>query len=255
MSTNDPSDPRTGAAVEPEKVVVVHDETVVVPDRTVVIPEAPAAAPPPASPAAPRRRLVPVGSNTALWVIGFLVVLLVVIALFVWALAPGEDGVAGPGPDVTPPVADTIEPDTNVSRGLALAAPADLRTHTVNVAGDQDLLSLATTAGAVDSFGGAPVTADGVEVTELLGDRAFEVANPAGATMVVYLPYGIPNEVFVTLGQELTFVGSVSPTPEDLTTTADATAATAAAGEGAYVIAVPESVHVPAPSKADETTA
>ena len=251
MSTNDPRDARTGAAVDPDKVVVVHDETIVAPDRTVVIPEAPRATPP----AAPRRRRIPVGSNTAVWVIGFMVALLVVIALFVWALAPDEDTATGPGPGLTPPATDTINPDSDVSRGLALAAPEELRTHTVNVAGDQDLLALATTAGAVDSFGGAPVTADGVEVTALLGERAFEVSNPAGSTMVVYLPYGIPSEVFVTLGQELTFVGSVSPTPEDLTTTADASAATAAAGEGAYIIAVPESIHVAAPSLSDATAA
>ena len=73
--------------------------------------------------------------------------------------------------------------------------------------------------------------------------------------MVVYLSYGIQDDVFVTIGQELTFVGSVSPTPEDLTMIADASAATAAAGEGAYIIAVPESVHVIPPSAADETAA
>jgi hypothetical protein len=247
MSSNDPRDPRSSAAVEPERVVVVNDETVVVPERTVVVPDAPP------SPAPRRRR--PVGSNTALWVIGFLVALLVIVAVFVWALAPNDEGAAPtPGPGVTPPV-DTIEPDSGVARGLALPAPEELRTHTVNVAGDQDLLALATTAGAVDGFGGAPVTADGVEVTQLLGDHAFEVQNLSGSTMVVYLPYGVPNDVFVTIGQQLTFVGSLSPTPEDLTTIADATAATAAAAQGAYIIAVPESVHVVPPSAADTTAA
>ena len=251
MSSNDPRDPRLGAALEPEKVVVVRDETVVVPDRTLVVPEA---SPPPPS-AAPRRRIGPVGSNTALWVIGFLVALIVVVAVFIWALAPGDDGAAGPGDVSAPPVTDTSEPDSGIARGLALAAPDEFRTHTINVAGDQDLLALATTAGAVDTFGGAPVTADGVEVTQLFGERAFEVANPAGGTMVVYLPYATPGEEFVTLGQEITFVGSVSPSPEDLTTVADATAATAAAGEGAYIIAVPESVHILPPSAADATAA
>lgn len=247
MSSNDPRDPRTGAAVEPEKVVVVRDETVRIPEHTVVVPDAP-----PAPPPARRRRLVPPGSNTALWVIGFLVALVAIVAVFVWALAP--DDAATPGPDVTP-VSDSITPDSGVSRGLAIAAPDELRTHTVNVDGDQDLLALSTTAGAADAFAGAPVTADGVEVTQLFGERAFEVANPSGATMVVYLSYGIQDDVFVTIGQELTFVGSVSPTPEDLTTIADASAATAAAGQGAYIIAVPESVHVIPPSAADETAA
>jgi hypothetical protein len=247
MSSNDPRDPRSGAAVQPERVVVV-DDTGVVPERTVVVPDAP---PPPA----PRRRLPPVGSNTALWVIGFLVALLVIVAVFVWALAPNHEGATpAPAPGVTPPT-DTIEAGSDVARGLTLPAPEELRTHTVNVAGDQDLLALATTAGAVDSFGGAPVTADGVEVTQLLGDRAFEVQNPTGSTMVVYLPYGVPEDVFVTIGQELTFVGSLSPTPEDLTTIADSSAATAAAGEGAYIIAVPESVHVVPPSASDAAAA
>ena len=245
MSSYDPRDPRTGAAVEPEKVVVVRDETVRIPEHTVVVPDAPSAT-------SRRRRLVPPGSNTALWVIGFLVALVAIVAVFVWALAPDDD--AAPGPDVTP-VSDSITPDSGVSRGLAIAAPDELRTHTVNVAGDQDLLALSTTVGAADGFAGAPVTADGVEVTQLFGERAFEVANASGATMVVYLPYGIQDDVFVTIGQELTFVGSVSPTPEDLTTVADASAATAAGGEGAYIIAVPESVHVVAPSAADETAA
>jgi hypothetical protein len=248
MAPDSPRDPRTGTAVEPDKIVVVHDQTVVTPERTVVVPEA---APPPAPPAAPRRRLVPVGSNTALWVIGFLVVLIAVVAVFIWALAPGENGATGPGPVTPPGGTDAIEPDSDVGFALALPAPDELRTHTVNVAGDIDLLALATTAGAVDSYGGAPVTADGVEVTQLLGDRAFEVSNRAGDTMVVYLPYGIPNEVFVTLGQQITFDGSLSPTSEDLTLLGDASAATAAAGEGAFVIAVPESVHVPGPSGAD----
>jgi hypothetical protein len=247
MSSNDPRDPRSGAAVQPERVVVVDGEPVVVPDRTVVVPDAPPAP-------APRRRLPPMGSNTALWVIGFVVALLVIVAVFVWALAPNDEGATpAPGP-VTPPT-DTIEPGSAVAIGLALPAPEDLRTHTVNVAGDQDLLALATTAGAVDSFGGATVTADGVEVTQLLGDRAFEVQNPTGSTMVVYLPYGVPDDVFVTIGQQLTFVGSLSPTPEDLTTIADSTAATAAAADGAYIIAVPESVHVVPPSAADAAAA
>ena len=250
MSSNDPRDPRTGAAVDPEKVVVVRDETVVIPDRTVVVPEAP----PPVAPA-PRRRLGPVGSNTALWVIGFVVALLVIVAVFVWALAPDDNGATGTGDTTTPPVTDTVEPASAVAYGLALAAPEELRTHTINVAGDQDLLSLATTAGAADTYAGAPATADGVEVTQLFGERAFEVANPSGSTMVVSLPYGVPEDVFVQIGQQITFVGSVSPTPEDLTTVADATAATAAAGQGAYIIAVPESVHIVQPSLADETAA
>jgi hypothetical protein len=88
-------------------------------------------------------------------------------------------------------------------------------------------------------------------VTDLFGDRAFEVANPAGDTMVVYLPYGIPGDVFVTLGQKLTFTGSLSPSSEDVATVAGGPAATAAAADGAYIIAVPESVHVVPPSGAD----
>jgi hypothetical protein len=125
----------------------------------------------------------------------------------------------------------------------------------VNVAGDQDLLALATSPGALATYAGAPVTADGVEVTQLLGDRAFEVSNGAGGTMVVYMPYGIPNQVFVTLAQHVTFVGSVSPTPDDLTAFADSSAAAAAAPDGAYIIAVPESIHVPGPSLADQAAA
>jgi hypothetical protein len=228
----DPSLPRrtTATAVDTERVVVV--------------PEAAPPGPP------PRRRQGPVRSNTAVWVLGLIVALLVALAIFFWAIAP-RDGDAEPVRPGAAPVADTVEPGTNVSRGLALAAPKRNRTKTVNVGGDQDLLALATVAGAVDGFGGAPVTADGVEVTRLLGDNAFEVANRAGGSMVVYLPYGIPGDVFVTLGQRLTFVGSLSPSSEDLATIADASAATAAADEGAYIIAVPESVHVVPPSAAD----
>ena len=247
MSTTDPREPRAGSIAEPEEIVVVRDETVVGPERTVVIPDVPASP----QTVVTRRWVGPAGPDVALLALGFLVLLLVVIALFVWALPSGRD--VATGPERTAPVTDTIDPDTNVSHSLALAAPTELRTHTINVSGDQDLLALATGAGSVDGFGGAPATADGVEVTELLGEQAFEVADPSGATMVVYLPYGIPEEVFVTIGQELTFVGSVSTTPEDLTAIADASAATAAAGEGAYIIAVPESVHVVEPSKADAT--
>jgi hypothetical protein len=235
-----PRDPRRGTGVETERLVVIP------PGRTIVVPEASSPAPAPSA----RPRFVPVGSSTAVWVIGFLVAVAIAVAIFIWAIAPQDNGADELGPTATP-ATDTVEPGTDVARGLALAAPEETRTKTVNVRGDQDLLALATVAGSVDGFGGAPVTADGVEVKELLGDRAFEVANPAGSTMVVYLPYGIPGDVFVTLGQELTFVGSVSPTSEDLTTVAGASAATAAAGEGAYIIAVPESVHIVPPSAAD----
>jgi hypothetical protein len=250
MSSNMPRDPRQGSAVDPDPVVVVPEPTVVVSDRTVVLPEA---APPPPPPVV-RTRARALDRDSALFLIGFLLVMLVVVALFIWVFAP-EPATIEPAPPVTPPVTDTIEPDTNVARALALPAPEEMRTHTVTAAGDQDLLALATSAGAVDSFGGATVTADGVEVTQLLGDRAFEVADPTGNTMVVYLPYGTPNEVFVTIGQELTFVGSLSPTSEDLTVLADSTAATAAAAQGAFIIAVPESIHVPGPSLADEAAA
>jgi hypothetical protein len=149
MSSTDPRDPRTGTAVDPDPVVVVHDRPVVTPGHTVVVPDA---APPP-----------------VLWVMGFLVVIIAIAAVFVWALAPHN----GTAPSATPPVTDTIQPISGVARGLALPAPDALRTHTVNVAGDQDLLALATSPGALATYAGAPVTADGVEVTQLLGDRAF----------------------------------------------------------------------------------
>ncbi len=237
MTEDIPRDQRTGAAVETERLVVVP------PGRTIVVPDAPRSGPA----ASARGRGISVGSDLAPWLIGFFVALGIAVAVFIWAVAPKDQQASR----IATPVTDTIEPDTNVARGLALATPEATRTKTVNVNGGQDLLKLATDAGSVDGFGGAPVTADGVEVTQLLGDRAFEVANPAGSTMVVYLPYGIPSDVFVTLGQELTFVGSLSPSSEDLTTVAGASAATAAAGEGAYIVAVPESVHVVPPSAAD----
>ncbi len=236
MSEDIPRDRRVAAA-ETERLVVVPG------DRAVVVPQA--------APLRPATWPLPRAgfrSNMALWVLGALVASGVALAIIIWALAP-KGAVRQTG--VATPVSDTVEPGTDVARGLALAAPEGIRTKTVNLRGDEDLLDLATGAGAVDRFGGAPVTADGVEVTELLGDRAFEVGDPAGNTMVVYLPYGVPGDVFVTLGQKLTFVGSLSPTSEDLTTIAGATAATAAAGEGAYIVAVPESVHVVPLSAAD----
>ena len=246
MSSTDPRDPRTGTAVDPDEIVVVHDRPVVTPGHTVVVPDA---APPP-PPVVQRRRRFRVGDNTALWVMGALVVIIAIAAIFVWALAPH-----GAEPAATPPVTDTIQPVTGVASGLALPAPDALRTHTVNVAGDQDLLALATTPGAVAAYAGAVVTADGVEVTQLLGDRAFEVSNGAGGTMVVYLPYSISNEVVVTLAQHLTFVGSVSPTPDDLTAFAGSSATAAATPDGAYIIALPESIHVPGPSLNDQAAA
>ena len=245
MSTSNPRDPWM-SATGTEPIIVVRDETVVESDRPVVVPDALDETPP------LLRRPWTMDPIVGIAAVVFLVLLLAVIALYVRELGPD---LRATGREVTSPVTDTIEPDTDVSRALSLAAPTDMRTHTINVSGDQDLLALATTAGAVDSFGGASVTADGVEVTQILGERAFEVANPSGATMVVYLPYGEPDDVFVTVGQELTFVGSVSPTSEDLTAIADAGAATAAAGQGAYIIAVPESVHIVEPSAADAAQA
>ncbi|MEP6477637.1 MAG: hypothetical protein ABJC60_10225 [Actinomycetota bacterium] len=237
MTDHTPRDPRTDVGVDTERLVVVPDE------RTVLVPDA-------TRRQSTVRRTTAVGSDAAIWAIGLLVGVLAAAAIFVWAVAPSNDRVSEASSSATP-VTDTVAPDSDVARGLALAAPEGTRTDTLNINGDQDLLVLATAADAVDRFAGAPVTADGVEVTKLLGDRAFEVSNHHGSTMVVYLPYGIPGDVFITLRQEVTFVGSLSPISGDLTAIAGASAAAAAAGEGAYVIAVPESVHVVPPSSAD----
>ena len=83
MSSTDPRDPRTGTAVDPDQVIVVHDRPVVTPGHTVVVPDA---APPP--PVVQRRRRFRVGDNTALWVMAFLVAIIVIAAIVVWVLAP-----------------------------------------------------------------------------------------------------------------------------------------------------------------------
>jgi hypothetical protein len=127
MSTSNPRDPWMGATGT-EPIIVGRDETVVEPDRPVVVPDAVEEISP------PLRRPWLLDPIVGIAVVVFLALLLAVIALYVGQLGPD---VRASGREVTSPVTDTIEPDADVSRSLSLAAPTDLRTHTIRRAGEQ----------------------------------------------------------------------------------------------------------------------
>jgi hypothetical protein len=177
--------------------------------------------------------------DNAPWVILFVVGVIVALVL-VALLLGGERGESGePGGvrsgaqeelAITPTV---TEPDLEA-----------VRTHTVNVDVGQDVLAMAATSPAsLAPYFGAPITADGVTVTDVFGAEAFVITSPAGGKMVVYVPpQGEIDLVLVSPGQEITFQGTLFPVREDFAFLVG-TAAPKAQSTGAYLYAVPETIH------------
>jgi hypothetical protein len=210
-------------------------------ERIIRIPEAeqPPAAPPRREPV--RRRIV-TRSRTP-WIVAFALVLVAALGLFAIVLAPQDaPPMAAPGPTVadglTTPLAGTA---------LALPAPDALRTHTVNAAGDSDLLALSQSGlGSVARFDGAPVTADGVTVGTAFSDTVFSVTSPTGGELVVLVPSTVATRDLLVLAEneEVVFNGTLMPVPDDLGEFIGPEAAAVAARTGSYIVAVPENIRV-----------
>jgi hypothetical protein len=210
-------------------MIRVDDKTVdpVDTEHVVHVPETEA----PETQEAPRRRSrIP---DNAPWLILFAVGIIAAMVL-VAMLLTGDRSTTRSGVQDELSITPTVtEPDLDA-----------VRTHTVNVDAGQDVLSMADTSPtSLAQYYGAPITADGVTVTDVFGAQAFTVTSPAGGEMVVYVPpQGEIDLVLVSPGQEVTFQGTLFPVRDDFEFLVG-TAASSAQPVGAYLYAVPDTIH------------
>lgn len=182
------------------------------------------------------RRRPSLTASIAPWMIFFAVGLIAAIALFALLLTRDPTG------EGTPPTAE--------GRSSINATPNEpeletFRTQTVNVDRGQDVMALAANPSSLVPFFGAPITADGVVVSEVFGPEAFTVTSPTGVEMLVYVAkQGEPEFVAVTPGQEITFLGTLMPVRDDFDYLVGPAAAPAARPVGAYLYAVPQTIRV-----------
>lgn len=180
----------------------------------------------------------------ALWIV--LGVVAVSIAILVLATRSITiDVVASPEGDGGTSAIDTDEP---AWAALTIPVPESYRTHTANVRGSIDVLAVADFGpGAADIYLGSVTTADGPLVQQVYSDQVFTIASPTGATIVAYMPYQAG--VVAQLGQQVTFVGTLMPVPDDFATMVGSEAASIGGRTEVYVVVVPEtlSIDVPVP--------
>jgi len=153
-----------------------------------------------------------------------------------------------PGQSRSPDVAPSDRPLAATAPGSDLSIPVGhhLRTHTVNAAGDQDVLALAQGgSAALAPLIGSPVTADGVIVREVYDDNAFSVRSRTGAAMIVFVPDRGPTDVPLTLTPQrrVTFEGTLMAVPDDIAGIVGVEAAAVAERTGGYLVATPETLH------------
>jgi hypothetical protein len=167
--------------------------------------------------------------SIAPWMIFFAVGVVAAVAVFAFVLSRGPSLERAPrtGEIDTQPAVDTF------------------RTQTVNADGGIDVLALALSPGSLVTYHGAPITADGVTVSQIFPPDAFTVTSAAGAEMLVYVePLGEPGPVSVTPGQRLTFLGTLMPVRPDFQFLVGPTAAPLAVPAGSYLSAVPQTISV-----------
>jgi hypothetical protein len=175
----------------------------------------------------------------ALWVVLAAAVALIALLLFlqprtIAVSAAPEGGTNAVGPDAPPWAA------------LSVPVPESYRTHTANVDGDVDVLAVAQ-LGAAQSYVGSVTTADGPMIQQIFSDQAFSISSPTGATVVAFLPYQVGNAPIVELGQEVTFVGTLMPVPDDFVVMVGTEAASIGVRTGVYVNVVPETLGIVTP--------
>jgi hypothetical protein len=183
----------------------------------------------------PRRRRASLTTSIAPWLIFFAVGMIVATALFALLLTRDPSG-------DTPP---TAEGGSSINATPNEPELETFRTQTVNVDRGQDVMAMAASPSSLAPFFGAPITADGVVVSEVFGPEAFTVTSPTGAEMLVYVAkQGEPEFVAVTPGQEITFIGTLMPVRGDFEFLVGPAAAPAARPAGAYLYAVPQTIRV-----------
>jgi hypothetical protein len=175
-------------------------------------------------------------ASIAPWMIFFAVGMIVVITLFALVLTRDPSG------EGTPP---TAEGQSSINATPNEPELETFRTQTVNVDRGQDVMAMVANPSSLVPLFGAPITADGVIVSEVFGPEAFTVTSPSGAEMLVYVAkQGEPEFVAVTPGQKITFLGTLMPVRDDFDFLVGPAAAPVAQSTGAYLYAVPQTIRV-----------
>jgi hypothetical protein len=220
------------------------------PETIVRIPEAPEHTPERISqePTVVEERAVPwFQRREAPWIVGAVLIGLIGL-LLVLLQSPTTQVSAVPEPG---PATTAIDPDAPPWTALSLPVPESLRTHTVNVSGSVDTIAVAAPSpGAAQLFVGSVTTADGPTVQQLFGDHAFSLTSstsPTGTPIIAFIPYQAGDALIVDPGQEVTFVGTLMPVPEDFSAMVGADAAWIAIRTGVYVRVVPETLRIVTP--------
>jgi hypothetical protein len=230
-------DPSSGSLVDQRPDLVVH-----IPDAAVHIPEAEER--PEAPPIVIEDRPVPwIERREAPWVL--LAVIAVVIAVLVLT-----QGTTATGVSATPGTGDggsgAVIPVTPTWTALSVPVPESLRTHTANIEGSVDALQIAALGpGAAQSYIGNVATADGPTVQQVYGDNAFSISSPAGGVVIAFLPY--PAGQAPVAGQEVTFVGTLMPVPDDFAAMVGPEAAVIGSLTDVFVRVTPETLRVVTP--------
>jgi len=219
---------RSGSLLDDERIVVsIPEADELEPERTVVL-DRPATQP-----------VSWIERREAPWIVLGVVGLLIAL-LLLSVSAPSTAVSATPTTGVRP--ATTVDATLPIWTALAVPVPESLRTHTVSVAGSIDLLEVADVGpGAALPYTGNVATADGPSVQELFGNH-FAVVSPTGAPIVAFMPYAAGNALILDPGEEVTFVGTVLPVPDDFAAMVGTDAASIGARTGVYVRVVPETL-------------
>jgi hypothetical protein len=139
----------------------------------------------------------------------------------------------------------TVEQDAPPWAALSLPVPESYRTHTANVKGSLDVIEVANLGpGVADVLVGSVTTVDGPTVQQIFSDQAFSIVSPSGAALVAYLPYDAGDAPIGDPGQEVTFVGTLMPVPDDFAAMVGTEAASTAALTGVYVRVIPETLSI-----------
>jgi hypothetical protein len=83
-----------------------------------------------------------------------------------------------------------------------------------------------------------------------LGDHAFSISSPTsprGVPVVAFIPYQAGDALIVHTGEEVTFVGTLMPVPDDIAARVGTEAASIGARTGVYVRVVPETLRIVTP--------
>lgn len=210
------------------------------PDLVVRIPEAEER--PRTPPVVIAQRTVPwFERKEAIWIVLAAALALIALLFVVSGTTTDVDTVPAAGGGGT-----TVAENPPPWAGLSVPVPESYRTHTASVDGNIDALAAAE-LGAARSFVGSVTTADGPMIQQIFSAQAFSVSSPTGATVVAFVPYQANGAPILAPGQELTFVGTLMPVPDDFAAMVGAEAASVGLRTGVYMSVVPETLGIVTP--------